>query len=72
MPCAGLREENETDARPFEQKSTLEEIFMEYKRFGNTIVARLDRGEEILDRLKAFIMLKRTNTRRVNSAAALR
>lgn len=62
MPCAGLREENETDAfqrtdaRPFEQKSTLEEIFMEYNRFGNTIVARLDRGEEILDRLKAIAL----------------
>ena len=29
---------------------------MEYKRFGNTIVARLDRGEEILDRLKAIAL----------------
>lgn len=29
---------------------------MEYNRFGNTIVARLDRGEEILDRLKAIAL----------------
>lgn len=26
---------------------------MEYKKFGNTIVARFDRGEEILERLRA-------------------
>lgn len=29
---------------------------MEYNRFGNTIVARLDRGEEILDRLKTIAL----------------
>lgn len=27
---------------------------MEYKRFGDTIVARIDRGEEILEQLKAI------------------
>ena len=25
---------------------------MEYKKFNNTIVARIDRGEEILDKIK--------------------
>ena len=27
---------------------------MEYKRFDNTIVARIDRGEEILEQLKTL------------------
>lgn len=29
---------------------------MEYKRFGNTVVARIDKGEEILDKLKEIAL----------------
>ena len=32
------------------------EILMEYKRFNNTIVARIDKGEEILDKIKEIAL----------------
>ena len=29
-----------------------EVIIMEYRRFGNTIVARIDQGEDVLEKMK--------------------
>ena len=30
---------------------------MEYKKFGNTIIARLDKGEEVLEKIKEHLVL---------------
>lgn len=31
---------------------------MEYKRFGNTVIARIDRGEEILEKIREIALLE--------------
>ena len=31
---------------------------MEYRRFGNTIVARIDQGEDVLEKMKRIAMLE--------------
>ena len=35
-----------------------EAIIMEYRRFGNTIVARIDQGEDVLEKMKRIAMLE--------------
>ena len=35
-----------------------EVIIMEYRRFGNTIVARIDQGEDVLEKMKRIAMLE--------------
>ena len=34
------------------------EVTMEYRRFGNTIVARIDQGEDVLEKMKRIAMLE--------------
>ena len=54
---------------------------MEYRRFGNTIVARIDRGEEVLEQVKAIAQAEqiklastrpKSNTMPIRSLAILR
>ncbi len=43
---------------------------MEYKRFGNKIVARIDRGEEILDNIKKIALKENIRLANVNALGA--
>ncbi len=36
----------------------IKEVTMEYRRFGNTIVARIDQGEDVLEKMKRIAMLE--------------
>lgn len=44
---------------------------MEYKRFGNTIVARLDRGEEILEQVKIIALEEKIRLAAVQGLGAV-
>ena len=43
---------------------------MEYKRFNNTIVARIDKGEEILDKIKEISLKENIKLANVNALGA--
>ena len=43
---------------------------MEYKRFGNTIVARIDRGEEILEKIKEIALAENIKLANINALGA--
>ena len=43
---------------------------MEYKRFNNTIVARIDKGEEILDKIKEISLKENIKLASVNALGA--
>ena len=43
---------------------------MEYRRFNNKIVARIDKGEEILDRLKKIALLENIKLAKVTAIGA--
>lgn len=43
---------------------------MEYKRFNNTIVARIDKGEEILDKIKELALKENIKLANVNALGA--
>ena len=43
---------------------------MEYKRFNNTIVARIDKGEEILDKIKEISQKENIKLANVNALGA--
>ena len=43
---------------------------MEYKRFNNTIVARLDKGEEILEQIKAISLKENIKLANINALGA--
>lgn len=43
---------------------------MEYKRFGNTIVARIDRGEEILEQIKKIAEKESIKLANINALGA--
>ena len=43
---------------------------MEYKRFNNTIVARMDKGEEILDKIKEIALNENIKLASVNALGA--
>lgn len=44
---------------------------MEYKRFGNTIVARIDKGEEILDSIKTIALKENIKLANINALGAV-
>lgn len=44
---------------------------MEYRRFGNNIVARIDRGEEILENLQKICEMENVKLANVNALGAL-
>ena len=44
---------------------------MEYKRFGNTIVARIDKGEEILDKVKEIALKENIKLASINALGAV-
>ena len=44
---------------------------MEYKRFNNTIVARIDKGEEILDKIKELALKENIKLANVNALGAI-
>ena len=44
---------------------------MEYKRFGNTIVARIDKGEEILDKVKEIALKENIKLASVSALGAV-
>ena len=44
---------------------------MEYKRFGNTIVARIDKGEEILDKVKEIALKENIKLATINALGAV-
>lgn len=44
---------------------------MEYKRFGNTILVRIDMGEEIMEEMKRVALLECVTLAEVNALAAL-
>lgn len=44
---------------------------MEYRRFGNTIVARMDRGEEILEQVKAIALREQIRLASVSALGAV-
>ena len=43
---------------------------MEYKRFGNKIVARIDRGEEILEQIKEIATKENIKLANINALGA--
>lgn len=43
---------------------------MEYKRFGNTIIARIDRGEEILEQIKILANKESIKLANINALGA--
>ncbi len=43
---------------------------MEYKRFNNTIVARIDRGEEILEKIKEIALKENIQLANINALGA--
>lgn len=43
---------------------------MEYKRFGNTIVARIDKGEEILEKIKEIALKENIKLANINALGA--
>ena len=43
---------------------------MEYRRFNNTIVARIDRGEEILEKIKAIALKENIKLASVSALGA--
>ena len=45
-------------------------IFMEYKRFNNVIVARIDKGEEILSKIKEIALNENIKLANVNALGA--
>ena len=44
---------------------------MEYKRFGNTIVVRIDKGEEILDKVKEIALKENIKLASINALGAV-
>lgn len=44
---------------------------MEYRRFGNTIIARMDRGEEILEQVKAIALREQIRLASVSALGAV-
>ena len=44
---------------------------MEYRRFGNTIVARIDRGEEILEQVRAVALAEQVRLASVQALGAV-
>ena len=44
---------------------------MEYRRFGNTIIARLDRGEEILEEIKTLALQEHIALAQVSALGAV-
>ena len=43
---------------------------MEYRRFNNTIVARIDKGEEILEQIKAIALKEQIKLANINALGA--
>ena len=43
---------------------------MEYRRFGNTVVARIDRGEEILEQIKNIALAEKISLASVSALGA--
>ena len=44
---------------------------MEYKRFNNTIILRIDRGEEILDKIKEISKIENIKLANINALGAV-
>ena len=44
---------------------------MEYRRFGSMIIARLDKGEEILEQLRAISLAEQVKLAQVSALGAL-
>ena len=44
---------------------------MEYKKFNNTIVARIDRGEEILEKIKEIALKENIKLANINALGAV-
>lgn len=44
---------------------------MEYRRFGNTIVARIDKGEEILEQVKDIALKENIKLANINALGAI-
>ncbi len=44
---------------------------MEYKRFGNTVVVRIDRGEEVLEELKHVALQENVKLANINALGAV-
>ena len=44
---------------------------MEYKRFGSTIVVRIDKGEEILDKVREIALKENINLANINALGAV-
>lgn len=44
---------------------------MDYRRFNNTIIARIDKGEEILDKIKEISLLESIKLASVNALGAV-
>ena len=44
--------------------------FMEYRRFNNTIVAKIDKGEEILEQIKAIALKEQIKLANINALGA--
>ncbi len=43
---------------------------MEYRKFGNTIIARIDKGEEILEKIKEIALAENIKLANVNALGA--